>query len=65
MAGFVLNRPRLFAVLGRIGRFGQMLHPLIEGSLLDPARAWTATRDTPKLAPRSFRDHWATRPKKS
>ena len=36
---------------GRLGRLGQMLHPLVQGTLLDPARAWTDTRDTPQLAP--------------
>ncbi|HZJ16999.1 MAG TPA: LutB/LldF family L-lactate oxidation iron-sulfur protein [Chthoniobacteraceae bacterium] len=56
---FVFNRPQLFAALGRFGKLVQKLHPFIEGTLLDPARAWTSTRAAPQLAPRSFRDHWA------
>ncbi len=63
IAGYVFNHPQLFAALGRFGKLGQKLHPLVEGTLLDPARAWTETRDTPQMATVSFRDYMATRPK--
>ena len=65
IAGWVFNRPQLFAALGRLGKLGQKLHPLVEGTFFDPARAWTETRDTPQMAQTSFRDYMATRPEKS
>lgn len=42
----------------RMGWVGQKFHPLIEGSALDPAQCWTATRKAPKLAWKSFKDLW-------
>lgn len=42
----------------RLGWFGQKFHPLIEGSAIDPAQCWTATRKAPKLARKSFKDLW-------
>ena len=65
IVGWVFNRPRLFAALGRMGRLGQMFHPLVAGTVFDPARAWTQTRDTPQMAQTSFRDYMAMRPKKA
>ena len=61
VAGYFMNRPRLFALGMKMARLGQRLHPLIKGTLLDPARAWTRTRETPKIAPKSFNDYWRSR----
>lgn len=61
VAGFVMNRPALFALAVKLGRIGQLFHPLVKGGILDPARAWTRTRDLPKLPSRSFRDYWTSR----
>lgn len=58
---FLMNRPQLYAWLGRLGRLGQRLHPLIKGTRLDPAYAWTRTRDLPPIAPQTFREYWRTR----
>jgi len=61
LLGRVLNNPGLYAAAKRLGRFGQFFHPLVLGSLLDPARAWTRTRDLPPLAETSFKDYWRKR----
>lgn len=63
VAGFVMNRPALFALGTKLGRIAQPLHALVKGGPLDPARAWTKTRDLPTLPSGSFRDYWASRKK--
>lgn len=58
---FVATRPPLWRVVGLAGRLGQRLHPLIKGGPLDPARAWTGSRDLPEVAQVSFKDYWRGR----
>jgi L-lactate dehydrogenase complex protein LldF len=58
---FLMKRPALFRLVSRFGPIAQMFHPLVQGSALDPVRAWTATRDFPQAARRSFRDEWLAR----
>lgn len=53
---FVVSRPRLYAAVRSAARFLQLLHPAIRGTRLDPARAWTATRELPRIAPATFRE---------
>jgi L-lactate dehydrogenase complex protein LldF len=59
--GFVANRPALWTVAKKFGRFAQPLQKLVKGSALDPAKAWTRTRDLPPLAGESFKDWWKNR----
>ena len=35
-----------------------MFHGLIKGSALDPAQAWTKTRELPPIAKQSFKEWW-------
>jgi L-lactate dehydrogenase complex protein LldF len=58
---FLMNRPALYRVVMRLAPLGQKLHPMISGSLLDPMRAWSQTREVPQAAPTSFRDQWRAR----
>jgi hypothetical protein len=37
------------------------LRNLVNGRTLDPARAWTKTRDLPPMAGQSFREWWQAR----
>ena len=60
---FVVNRPTLYRVAGRLAHFGQRFYPLVRNTPLDPARSWTRTREAPVIADRSFKDYWRTRPK--
>lgn len=55
------NDARLFALGQRIARRLQPLHGLIKGTRLDPARAWTKTREAPKVAEKTFRELWKER----
>jgi L-lactate dehydrogenase complex protein LldF len=57
----VVNRPWLYAWSGRLARLALKFHPLIKGTRLDPARAWTQTRDLPPLARQTFKDYWRSR----
>jgi L-lactate dehydrogenase complex protein LldF len=61
MFAFVAARPALAAALVPFARFGQKFHWLVFGGPLDPARAWTETRDLPPIAPRTFTDLWRQR----
>jgi len=56
--GFLATRPGLLVKLMPMGRFAQKFHGLVMGGPLDPARAWTETRDLPPIARRSFTNLW-------
>jgi L-lactate dehydrogenase complex protein LldF len=58
---FLINRPRLYALAKKAGRALQKFHPLIKGTRLDPAYAWTRTRDLPPIAPQTFKEYWRNR----
>jgi L-lactate dehydrogenase complex protein LldF len=57
----VANRPALWSLITRLGRVGQVFHGLVRGGSLDPAQAWTRTRDLPPVAKQSFREWWRER----
>jgi len=58
---FAVSRPRLYAALRSAARRLQRLHPALRGTRLDPARAWTGSRELPRIAPTTFREHWRDR----
>lgn len=58
---FVMNRPAVYRLALKFAKFAQHFHPLVKGTRLDPARAWTRTRDLPPVAERTFRDFWRDR----
>ena len=55
------TKPALWSLLTMCGRLGQKLHPLILGKPIDPAYAWTKTRDLPPMAKQSFKEWWQQR----
>jgi L-lactate dehydrogenase complex protein LldF len=58
---FLTNRPRLYRAAVKMARWFQPLHGAVKGGVLDPARAWTKTRELPELPAQSFRDWWRER----
>jgi len=58
---FAVNRPWIYGLGKKLGRLLQPLHGLVKGSAIDPAYAWTRTRELPPLAPKSFKDLWKAR----
>ena len=56
------TRPALWSLVTKLGRFGQKFHGLVRGRFLDPAYAWTKTRNLPPIAGQTFREWWRTRP---
>jgi L-lactate dehydrogenase complex protein LldF len=52
------NSPRLWSLATMFGRRGMKLRGLVNGTFLDPARAWTKTRELPPMARQSFREWW-------
>ena len=58
---FVFRHPAFFRLVAPLGRLAQKFHPLVKGTRLDPARAWTKTRELPKLASQTFKEYWKTR----
>jgi L-lactate dehydrogenase complex protein LldF len=57
----VANHRLAWTLITKLGRLGQKLHPLILGTRLDPAYAWTKTRNLPSFATTSFKTWWRTR----
>jgi L-lactate dehydrogenase complex protein LldF len=45
----------------RFGRWGGRFHGLVKGSRLDPAYAWTKTRNLPPVARQTFKEWWRKR----
>ncbi len=58
---FVINRPALYQFVKTAGRILQKLHPLVKGTRLDPAYAWTKTRELPPIARQTFKEYWRNR----
>jgi L-lactate dehydrogenase complex protein LldF len=58
---FVMRRPALYRLAGRLGQIFFLLHRLVNATPLDPLRAWTRTRDFPAPAPQSFHGYWRKR----
>ncbi len=58
---WTVTRPGLWSLVAKLSRFGMRLHPLVKGGRLDPAYAWTKTRDLPPVAKLNFREWWKTR----
>ncbi len=61
MFAFLANRPALWAFAKKFARFTQPLQKLVKGTVLDPAKSWTQTRDLPPIANESFKDWWRKR----
>src|ERR1700744_2050051 len=60
-AALAARNPALWSIALSLARLGQPLQKLVKGTALDPARAWTKTRDLPPLAPEKFKDWWKNR----
>jgi L-lactate dehydrogenase complex protein LldF len=57
----IANSPALWMRLAPLARIGQLLHPIIKGTRLDPAIAWTRTRELPKVADVTFHQYMSRR----
>jgi len=57
-AAILFTNAWMFDLGMKLGRIGQIFHPLIKGTPLDPALAWTKSRELPKVAPETFREWW-------
>jgi L-lactate dehydrogenase complex protein LldF len=59
--GLIANDPTFWLLAKKFGRLTQPLQNLVKGTVLDPARAWTKTRDLPPVALVSFKEWWRDR----
>ena len=55
---FVMRRPWLYQIAGKLGATFFPLHKFVNNTRLDPLRSWTATRDFPAPARETFGDYW-------
>lgn len=55
---FLMKRPGLYRLLTKFAPLGGLLHPLVQGTDLDPVGAWTKTREFPAAPLGSFRDRF-------
>jgi L-lactate dehydrogenase complex protein LldF len=58
---FVINRPGLYRFAKEAGRLTEPLQKFIRNTPLDPARAWTGSRDLPPMPEQSFKEWWEER----
>jgi L-lactate dehydrogenase complex protein LldF len=58
---FAANHPWVWALGKKMARLLQPLQGLFKGSAINPAKAWTQTRELPPLAAESFKDWWQKR----
>jgi L-lactate dehydrogenase complex protein LldF len=58
---FVMNRPGVYSLTKSAARLLQKFHPLVKGTRLDPACAWTKTRDLQPIASQTFKEYWKAR----
>lgn len=58
---FIINRPSLYQCVKTAGRLLQRFHFLVKGTRLDPAYAWTSTRELPPVAQQTFKEYWRSR----
>ena len=58
---WLVNHPRLYRTAVKAARLLQPLHGLVKGGPLDPARAWSRSRELPALPAQSFRDWYRQR----
>lgn len=59
--GVIANEPRLWWLAKKIGWLTTPLQKVVKGTALDPARAWTRTRDLPPVQKETFKDWWRNR----
>lgn len=52
------NSSALWKLTTKVSRIGMKVRGLVNGSVLDPAQAWTRTRGLPPIAKQSFREWW-------
>ena len=58
---WVVTRPKVYSFASKSARVLQRLHPPLKGGPLDPARAWTKTRELPSVAGQTFKELWRKR----
>ncbi len=58
---FVMRRPALYRLAGRLSRIADALARPLAGGRFDPLRAWRSTRTLPAPARESFKDYWQAR----
>jgi L-lactate dehydrogenase complex protein LldF len=55
---FLMRRPALYRLAGKLGATFFPLHKLVDGTQLDPLQSWTKTRTFPAPAKKSFHEQW-------
>lgn len=58
---FLMRRPSLYVLGSRLGAIAQGIFSPLLGSIVDPFRAWTGSRDLPKPPKQSFHQYWKSR----
>jgi L-lactate dehydrogenase complex protein LldF len=57
----IATKPTIWSLVTKLARVGDVLRKIVHSTPIDPAYAWTKTRELPPIPGQSFREWWKNR----